>query len=46
MKFDKSKDPFTSHINKMNRYLDLTEQALEEVFKLNGNFLSLSNSLY
>lgn len=37
---------FLIHTKKIERYLDLTEQALEEVFKLNNNFTNLSHSLF
>jgi Dullard-like phosphatase family protein len=37
---------FVLHIQKIDRYLDLTEQALEEVFKLNNNFVNLSHFLF
>ena len=37
---------FQVHTKKIERYLDLTEQALEEVFKLNNNFINLSHSLF
>ena len=39
------KDNYEEHIVKINRYLDLCEQALHELFKLNPSFTQISKYL-
>lgn len=43
--FNKQDENYEEHIFKIERYLDLTEQAMHELFRLNRNFIPLSSTL-
>ena len=44
--FSKNNGNYEEYLLKIERYLELTEQAMHELFKLNKNFLPLSFSLF